>query len=107
MSYYVTLPSNGADITSDHEKEHNTQTVFETDLKVPLELHQNFRVGLAEVCFKKLWLVNIGKFIPTDNITKKIVTEVEIEVIGGIPINKLLALISTKINDNRKTDNLT
>lgn len=106
MSYYVTLPSNGADLTSDYGKQHNTQTDFEIDLKVPLNLNHNYKVGLSEISYKKSWLVNIGKVKLIDNLTNNIINQVDIEVLDGISVKKLLSIISNRINDNKKNEKL-
>ena len=49
MSYYVTLPSNGADLTSEYGLKNNTQSDFEIDLKKPLDFsYKNYEVGLSQ-----------------------------------------------------------
>ena len=54
MSYYVTLPSNGSDLTSDYGKLHNTQSDFEIDLKKTLKFpHKTYEVGLAQCSYRK------------------------------------------------------
>ena len=63
MSYFVTLPSNGADLTSEYGKINNTQTDFEIDLKKPLDVsYKDYEVGLSQFSCDLSWLINIGKF---------------------------------------------
>ena len=81
MSYYVTLPSNGSDLESDHGKLHNTQADFEIDLKIPLVFpHKKYEMGLAEISYRKSWLVNIGKFVISETINNKQIFEKELYV---------------------------
>ena len=61
MSFYVTLPSNGAELKSKSDKKNNTQTDFFINLNRPLDL-KNYEVALVEVSFKANWLVELGSF---------------------------------------------
>ena len=63
MSYYITLPSNGADQTSEYGKINNTQTDSEIDLKKPLDLsYKDYEVGLLQFSCGLSWLINIREF---------------------------------------------
>ena len=53
MSYYVTLPSNGADTKSEYGKQNNKMNDFEIELKAPFDFsYQNYEVGLSEFSIK-------------------------------------------------------
>ncbi len=85
MSYYVTLPSNGADLKCEHRKLNYTQSDFVIDLKVPLDFsHREYEVALSEMSYRKYWLINIGNFKVKDTIQHKILKEVNIVVLDGI-----------------------
>ncbi len=100
MSYYVTLPSNGADLKSDYGLIHNTQTDFETDLKYPLDFnHSEYEVGLSEISYRKLWLVTLGSFKITDNIKNIVLYDRKIEVLDGISIPKIIKILNDHLND--------
>ncbi len=100
MSYYVTLPSNGSDLESDHGKLHNTQADFEIDLKIPLVFpHKKYEMGLAEISYRKSWLVNIGKFVISETINNKQIFEKELYVVDGISMTKLVDLLNEHVND--------
>ena len=100
MSHYVTLPSNGADLTSEYGLEHNTQTDFETDLKYPLNFnYKYYEVGLSEISYRKLWLITLGSFKIIDNIKNIVLHERTIEVLDGINISKVIDILNQHLND--------
>jgi hypothetical protein len=100
MSYYVTLPSNGADLKSEHGILNNSQSDFEIELKVPLDFsYKEYEVALAEISFRKTWLINIGNFKIIDTIQKNIIKEVNIQVLDGITIKKLIYIINEHLKD--------
>lgn len=61
--FFVTLPSNGSDLTSAFGLENNTQTDFYTDLKESLDFSNNYEVALVEYSYRKNWLIDYGKII--------------------------------------------
>ena len=68
MSYYITLPSNGADLTSEYGKINNTQTDFEIDLKKPLDLsYKDSEIGFSQFSCGLSWLINNRKFKISQN----------------------------------------
>ena len=63
MSYYVTLPSNGADTKSEYGKQYNKMNDFEIELKTPLDFsYQNYEVGLSEFSSKLSWIIPFATF---------------------------------------------
>ena len=61
MSYFVTLPSNGADLKTEEDLQNNTQTDFVIKLNRTLNFfQQEYEVGLAEIWFNLNWKVNMG-----------------------------------------------
>ena len=108
MSHYVTLPSNGADLSSDYGLEYNTQTDFETDLKIPLNFsNQSFEVGLSEFTFRKLWLINLGTFKIINNNQNKVLVQKTIEVIDGISVSEIIKTINKQLFDKSLKQNET
>ena len=100
MSYYVTLPSNGADLKSEHGLLNNSQSDFEIELKVPLDFsYKEYEVALAEISFRKTWLIDIGNFKIIDTVKKNIIKEVNIQVLDGISIKKLIYIINEHLKD--------
>lgn len=96
MSYYVTLPSNGADLSSDYGKIHNTLTDFEIELRNPLEFpFGNYEVGLSEFSYRKTWEVSLGWFsILFDHDSSNAVSEVKIIVYDGMSMDKVIKQIN-------------
>ncbi len=47
MNFYVTLPSNGADLSTEEARINNTQTDFTIKLNKPLEFNIPYEVALA------------------------------------------------------------
>ena len=62
MSFYVNLPSNGADLTSEYGIKNNTQTDFSIELANPLEFKTDYEVALVECTYRKNWTVTAGIF---------------------------------------------
>lgn len=103
MSYYVTLPSNGSDLTSDYGKLHNTQSDFEIDLKKPLKFpHKTYEVGLAQFSYRKSWIVNIGKFTVNDTALNIKLLEKKLFLMDGISMNQVVDILNEKLNDFKK-----
>jgi hypothetical protein len=101
MSYYVTLPSNGSDLTSEYGKIYNTQSDFEIDLKDALSFpYKKYEVALSEITFKRNWIFNLGDFHLQDELG--LLIDKEISVVDGIPIKKALALINVELNKFEK-----
>ena len=72
MSYYVTLPSNGADTKSDYGKQINKLNDFEIELKSSLDFsYQNYEVGLSEFSAKLSWLIPFATFKITSSKNQK------------------------------------
>lgn len=106
MSYYVTLPSNGADLTSDYGLEHNTQSDFETDLKYPLNFnYKYYEVGLSEISYRKLWLITLGNFKIMDNIKNEVLHEKTIELYDGTSMVNIIDILNNHLNDYEITTN--
>lgn len=106
MSLFVTLPSNGADLESDYGKKTNTQTDFEIDLKIPLDLTDQYRVGLSEITFRRNWLVNLGTFTVFNSISNNIVKRINIEVLDGLSFYQICNILNGEINNYHVTNPL-
>lgn len=101
MSFYITLPSNGADYTSLYGKKHNSLTDFSTDLKEPIVFNNyNYEVALVECSYRKNWLVNYGNIGVFTYVSGKpfFIETVNINMYDGITISLLLASINEKLN---------
>lgn len=72
MNFYVTLPSNGAELKTESDKITNTQSDFFINFNRTMDL-KDYEVALVEVSFKAHWLVDIGTFHLTNwtNIPEK------------------------------------
>ena len=105
MSYYVTLPSNGADLESDYGKENNTLTDFEIELKEPLEFPLgNYEVGLAEFSYRKTWTCKLGWFSVLTNTSKNLQDEhifkdELIDILDGLSMKRVIRRINDVIQD--------
>ncbi len=87
MNYYVTLPSNGSDLTSEWGKRNNTKSDFETELKMPLSLeYKKYEVGLTEFSYRRSWKINLGHFKLINYESKTILFDDNIYVLDGISI---------------------
>ena len=110
MSYYVTLPSNGADLKSDYGKANNTLTDFEIELKQPLDFPLgNYEVALAEISYRKTWTFNLGWFTVMTNTHEDmkhetVFTEKLIDVLDGMTTKQIIYRINNVIQnyDNQK-----
>lgn len=59
MNFYVTLPSNGADLLTEDDRKNNTQTDFTIKLNRPLEFNVPYEVALAEIWYSINWNVTV------------------------------------------------
>ena len=100
MSFYVTLPSNGAELQSESGRKNNTQTDFFINLNRPIDL-KNHEVALVEVSFKANWLVELGSFeINTDG--EDIGFKLVIHRSEGINLFDALKIIGLDLSSNFK-----
>lgn len=98
MSYYVTLPSTGSDLTSEYGKKNNTQSDFEIDLKNPLVLpYRRYEMGLSEISYRKNWVANLGEFIIKYN--EDIIFEKKFYVMDGLPLKMIITQLNDFLND--------
>lgn len=108
MSFYVTLPSNGADIVSEYGKMYNTQTDFQIYLNEPINLkNKNYEVGLSEFNCKLSWLFTLGKFKIT-NYDGEHVFYAEISCADRISVYDMVKMLKKtfkEINLNNETEN--
>lgn len=62
MSFYVTLPSNGADLKSEYGIATNTQTNYFVNLKQTLDLSiTEYEVALVELIYPLTWTIELGE----------------------------------------------
>ena len=105
MSYYVTLPSNGADLTSEYGKFNNTLTDFEIELKEPLDFPLgNYEVALSEFSYRKTWFFNLGWFTVMSNThnnmkNEKVFTEKLIDILDGLSVKRVVQRINEVIQN--------
>ena len=94
MSYFVTLPSNGADLTSEYGINNNTQTDFEIDLKKPLDLsYKDYEVGLSQFSCDLSWMIHIGKFKISHKTKKYDDIEFDLSCSDGIHVSNMIDII--------------
>ena len=122
MNFYVTLPSNGADLSTEEARINNTQTDFTIKLNKPLEFNIPYEVALAEIWYSVNWKVLATKikifyddqdvllidsdFVLTDgmklnHVFRKINNIIEAEV-NKIDFDKLITEINKKRADSIK-----
>ena len=112
MSYYVTLPSNGADLTSEYGKVNNTLTDFEIELKEPLDFPLgNYEVALSEFSYRKTWIFNLGWFTVMTNTHsdmkyEKVFTENLIDILDGLSVKGVVQRINEVIQNYDPTGGL-
>ena len=100
MSYFVTLPSNGADLTSEYGINNNTQTDFEIDLKKPLDLsYRDYEVGLSQFSCELSWLINIGKFKISHKTKKYDDIEFDLSCSDGIHVSNMIDIIDRSVKN--------
>ena len=102
MSFYVTLPSNGADLKSEYGKKTNTMSDFNIYLKEKLEFNENnYEVGLVECSYRKNWnikLCNIKLFRYIGILrNEKPQIDINIFVPDGISIEKMIKIFNDQI----------
>lgn len=96
MSFYVTLPSHGADTESEYGKATNSQCDFTINLKKPIDLPINkYEVALVEMTFKNFWSVNLGNFKLEDKYGNMIFNE-DIIIYDGLKIKDLCRHLTEK-----------
>ena len=99
MSYYVTLPSNGADLTSEYGMKNNTQSDFEIELKKPLDFsYKNYEVGLSQFSCQLSWFINIGNFQIIHKLKKISNIEFELNFNDGVSISSIIEILDTKFS---------
>jgi hypothetical protein len=105
MNFYVTLPSNGSDLTSEYGKLNNTKSDFESELKIPLDLeYKKYEVGLTEISFNKSFNINIGRFILFDTTLNKNLFDVQINMLDGQPFSEVLTMLNIHLNTFESTN---
>ena len=98
MSYYITLPSNGADLNSEYGKYNNTQTDFEIDLKKPLDFsYKDYEVGLSQFSCSLSWLIPIGTFKIVHKAKLHKDFEFDLNCSDGIYITNMIDIINRSI----------
>ena len=99
MSYYVTLPSNGADLKSEYGILNNTQTDYEIELKNPLNFtYKNYEVGLSEFSCNMSWLMPLGKFTIINTQKKFDDIELNISISDGILVTGMIEILKSRFD---------
>lgn len=99
MSFYVTLPSHGADTTSEYGKATNKQNDFTINLKKSINLPiDRYEVALVEMSFKNFWLINLGKFILKDEDDNVLFNE-DIFIYDGLKIKEVCRYLNNKFHN--------
>ena len=100
MNFYVTLPSNGADLSTEEARINNTQTDFTINLNKPLEFNVPFEVALAEIWYSVNWRVFVTKLKIIHK--GRILIDSDIELSDGMKLNhvfkKIRNVIELEIN---------
>ena len=111
MNYYITLPSNGADLQSEYGKKNNTQTDFITNLGKSIDIsNHEYEVALVEISLRVSWLVNLGSFEiissnPIKNFKqdyKKDITVIDYENLSKLT-NEFGSELESKFLENKET----
>ncbi len=101
MSFYITLPSNGADYTSEYGKKNNSQTDFSTELKEAIVFeNDNYEVALVECSYRKNWIVDLGTitiFESNEGILQ-IKESLKVYMFDGVSITSLLLYINDSLS---------
>lgn len=96
MSFYVTLPSHGADLLSEYGKKSNKQNDFTINLKKTIKLPLNsYEVALVEMSFRNFWKVNLGRFKIIRN-QNEIIFDEDILIYDGMPIGEICRFLNNK-----------
>lgn len=105
MSFYVTLPSNGADLTSEYGKSINTQTDFFINLNKTLDLSiADYEVALVEFMYPYNWIVKLCTMKIYQNGEE--LTSFDIYCKDGDFLNNLCSKINYNIERNSIRSNL-
>jgi hypothetical protein len=95
MNYYVTLPSNGADLSTEEARINNTQTDFTINLNKPIEFNVQYEVALAEIWYSLNWRVFVTNIkIFHDG---KVLIDSDIEYSEGMKLNHVFKKIRNAI----------
>ncbi len=97
MNFYVTLPSNGADLSTKEARINNTQKDFTINLNKPLEFNVPFEVALAEIWYSVNWIVFVTKLKIIHK--GRILIDSDIELSDGMKLNHVFKKIR---NENWK-----
>ena len=90
MSFYVILPSNGADLTTEEGKRDNTQTQFTIKLNQTLEFNKPYEVALVESWFSMNWKIDVAKIKII--LKNKLLIESNIESFDGVSIMNVMTI---------------
>ena len=99
MSFYVTLPSNGADLSSEYARSINKISDFTTFLYNSIDFgNKKFEVALVDASYRKTWKIDIGtitlfKWVGVLRLEEHKVT---INVFDGITISQMMNIINQK-----------
>lgn len=100
MSFYVTLPSHGADVLSEYGKANNKQNDFTINLKDSINLpFEKYEVALVEMSFKNFWKVNLGRFLITSIDNTDTLFDEDIFIYDGMPLEEVCNFLNNKFAD--------
>jgi len=110
MSFYVTLPSNGADLKTEEDLKKNTKTDFVINFDHPLELrYYDYEVALVEVWFPFNWKVKYGEILVKyreNNLDSRLMGIIIVEWYDGITPQNLVNHLNSLIHvENIVTEN--
>jgi hypothetical protein len=105
MSFYITLPSNGADLNTEEDLKNNTKTDFEIKLNSPLEFRNiEYEVALVEIWFPFNWKINFGNikilYARNPNSSETEIFNKDIIYFDGTDIKSLIFHINSLLNEN-------
>jgi hypothetical protein len=105
MSFYITLPSNGADLSNEEDLIRNTKTDFVIKLNTQLDFRNiQYEVALVEIWFPFNWKINFGniKIFYTRSLTfsEKEVLNQDVIFFDGCEIKSLINHINSLLNIN-------
>ena len=95
MNFYITLPSNAADQTTEEAKINNSQTDFTIKLNKPLEFNIPYEVALAEIWYSVNWKVfvtNLKIFYHDVNVDVLLI-DLDIELTDAMKLNHVFKKI--------------
>lgn len=98
MSFYVTLPSNGADLKSEYGMATNTQTNYFINLKQPLDLSiTDYEVALVEFIYPLKWQIDLAEIKIIELETSFLLSTIHLRCDDGEKVVNIISIINFEI----------